>query len=110
MMTSTYWVEMTLEVSSDTSIEPSFVSDFAEALDDCHDGQVVYTYSRKSRILNLAMSAESDEPIEQVVPKVVGTVRAAAHELGAQTHGWPEPVSIGDVKIKTLVTSMPVSA
>jgi hypothetical protein len=57
-------------------------TDFAEALDESHDGEVMYTFSRKTQVLTLAMSTISDEAIEQVVPRVVGTVRAAAHELG----------------------------
>lgn len=97
-MAPTYWVEMTLEVSGDRLM----VEKLALLLDDRHDGQVVYTFSAKSGRLSLAMSVASNAAIEKVPAKVVGTVRAAAHELGFHTPGWPEPVAIDDVRIKVL--------
>lgn len=96
-MTTGYWIEMTLKVSGGSSVEK-----LATLLDEQHAGQVVYTFSALSRKLNLAIATRSDEPIEQIVPQMVGLVRAAAHELGIFTPDWPEPVTIDDVRIKTL--------
>jgi hypothetical protein len=99
-MTPTYWVEMTLKVSGDRAAVEKLVS----ALDGCHKGQIAYTFSHKDGQLALAMSTVSDEQIEKVAARVVGTVRATAHELGFHTPGWPEPVTIDDVRIKVLAT------
>ena len=97
-MTPTYWVEMTINIVGDRAM----VDDLISALDRLHGGQIAYTFAHTESQLTLGMSTASDEAIELVVPRVVGTVRTAAHELGYQTPGWPEPVSIGDVSIKTL--------
>lgn len=100
-MTPTYWVEITLNIVGDRAM----VDDLVDALDRLHEGQIAYTFSQADSQLTLGMSTVCDEAIELVVPRVVGTVRTAAHELGYHTPGWPEPVSIGDVSIKALASA-----
>ncbi len=92
-----YWVEMTLEVPAGSCVDKR-----VGFLDTRHDGQITYTFTETTRLLALAMTVCSDEQIEMIPPKVVGLVRSALHELGFSTPGWPEPVSIDDVRIKLL--------
>lgn len=97
-MTPTYWVEMTLEVSGDRSL----VAPLVARIDAEHDGHVTYAFTPMTGRLVLAMSATSDDAIEMVPAKVVGTVRAAAHGLGFETPGWPEPVEMNHVQMKVV--------
>jgi hypothetical protein len=101
-MKPTYWVEMTLNVSGGQAA----VDELVAGLDESHKGQIAYTFSHADGQLALAMSTVSDEAIEMVAARVVGTVRAAAHELGFHTPGWPEPVAIDDVRIKVLTAEI----
>jgi hypothetical protein len=89
---------MTLEVSGDRSMVEKLVSQ----IEADHDGHVVYAFTPNTGRLALAMSATSDEAIENVPAKVVGTVRAAAHGVGYETPGWPEPVGMDHVRMKVL--------
>ena len=97
-MSTTYWVEMSLLVCgpSDANLV-TFVEEFAAVLDKEHDGEVMYTFASKTGDLTLAVSTVSDEETMQVCAKVAGTVRAAAHGMGAHTPGWPQqPVTLSD--------------
>lgn len=97
-MSTTYWVEMSLLVCGASGADlVTFVEDLAAVLDKEHDGEVMYTFASKTGDLTLAVSAVSDEGTEQVFAKVSGTVRAAAHGMGAHTPGWPQsPVTLSD--------------
>ncbi|ABM15134.1 hypothetical protein [Mycolicibacterium vanbaalenii] len=97
-MSTTYWVEMSLLVSGSPDANlVEFVEDFATTLDDEHDGEVMYTFASKTGDLTLTVSIVSDEDTAQVCAKVVGTVRSAAHGMGAHTPGWPQaPVTLSD--------------
>lgn len=87
-----YWVEMSLLHSGDEgAIDKLFAT-----IDERHNGQTVFTAAGPN--LTLALIDESPEQIEQVISRVVGFVRATAHELGFSTLGWPEPVQISDVR------------
>lgn len=97
-----YWVELSLLHSGDESTIDKLVDCIAEA----HRGQV--TFSAAGPELFLALVDQSSEPVEQVICRIVGLVRATAHELGFSTLGWPEPVRIGDVSAKPI--DMEVSA
>lgn len=98
-MTPSYWVEMTLSLVSG---DHCCVEKLTELLDTRHEGELVYTFSRKTGLLSLGMSVRSDEIIDVIPGKVVGMVRTACHELGWSTPGWPEPVGMKDVHIAAI--------
>ncbi|MFN8226098.1 MAG: hypothetical protein U0R18_05180 [Mycobacterium sp.] len=53
-------------------------------------------------LLTLAVSIDTEASIADVPAQVVG-IRAAIHCLGHGTPGWPEPVTIDDIRqIKVL--------
>jgi hypothetical protein len=97
-----YWVEMSLMHSGDEGAIDKLVA----TVDQRHGGHTVFTAAGPN--LTLALVDDSSEPIEQVICRVVGLVRAAAHELGFATLGWPEPVRIGDVRATPIETAVPV--
>lgn len=107
-MTPTYWVEMTLQVSGEHSVDRNVVEKFTSLLAERHDGELVYTFAFRTQQLSLAMSVTCDEPIEQVPPMIVGFVRSVAHDLGFHTPGWPEPVEVDDVRIRALAADSAV--
>jgi hypothetical protein len=54
-------------------------------------------------LLTLGVSIDTEASIADVPAQVVGIVRAAIHGLGHATPGWPEPVTIDDIRqIKVL--------
>jgi hypothetical protein len=97
-----YWVEMSLLHSGDDSAIDKLVA----TIDERHSGQTVFTAAGPN--LTVALVDESSEQIEQVICRLVGLVRATAHELGFSTLGWPEPVRIGNVQATPMETAVSV--
>jgi hypothetical protein len=84
--------------------DESAIDKLVAAIDEQHSGHTVFTAAGPN--VTLALIDESSEQIEQVICRVVGLVRATAHELGFSTLGWPEPVQISDVRATPMESAL----
>lgn len=100
-----YWLQIDLQAAEGTCTTDEFNAlavELAGAMRTCHTSGDCSVASHED-LLTLGVSIDTEASIADVPAQVVGIVRAAIHGLGHGTPGWPEPVTIDDIRqIKVL--------
>lgn len=92
-----YWLELGVEAIGTPGEVASFAADLALALREQHkDGDSSIVTSGTT--VSIGVSINTESRIDEVPAQVVGVIRAAVHGLGHGTPGWPEPVTIDDIR------------